>query len=262
MSNAGSAVTLVQNRVAANAVAKSDRLPRTILVHGTFSDETTFTDEFKSAIAETLNDPNQENFKWSGDNTDEARQKAAQELLAQINNGYEYADGEEINIVDHSHRGNVAKITSNDYDYENNPKLNLYNFGTPNRDDYTASENLNSFYNIYNQRDVFVQNIIGGTDSSSNRTVNIPIPIIDKIVDTNINIYIPYNPSQIASEPNAINVPVNQDNVLGNNANTTTKIIGAPFSAILGAKYNHTDMKNPDTVEELKKYLRNYEEAI
>jgi hypothetical protein len=199
---------------------------RTIFVHGTFSDSSTFSDEFKKSVAETLNDPNQEVFNWSGGNSDKARQEGAKELLEQINNGYKYMEGEEVNIVGHSHGGNINKIVSNLYDYNNNPVLNVYNFATPNRSDYVVNTNVNKYYNIYDKGDKIIQDIFGGTDTVS--VYLFPISIKAPIL-----INLPKNPTQ--TDDNAINIGINQ-----RDKNMFKK---------------HIDIKNPETIEELKKYL-------
>jgi pimeloyl-ACP methyl ester carboxylesterase len=69
-------------------------------------------------------------FRWSGENTDEARQQAAQELAEFINN-YQFAEGETLNIVAHSHGGNVAFLASQQVNRQIN---NLVTLGTPIRE--------------------------------------------------------------------------------------------------------------------------------
>jgi RHS repeat-associated protein len=89
----------------------------TIIVPGTWYANSTWSSInnplYQSAV-NSWNDPNTYIFndrsRWSGGNNDYDRQTAANNLADFINN-YEFADGEQLNLVMHSHGGNVGKIT-------------------------------------------------------------------------------------------------------------------------------------------------------
>ncbi len=82
----------------------------TIVVHGTWaSGNPTFTPggDFFSRVARTVNDRSVGAFSWSGGNTRADRASAAHSLAALIH-AYKFAPGEQLNLVAHSHGGNVA----------------------------------------------------------------------------------------------------------------------------------------------------------
>jgi len=67
-------------------------------------------------------------FPWSGSYSIGAHEDAAQKLLEFIL-GYEFKDGEKLNIVGFSHGGNVARLYTQLY---NSRKIDvLVNLGTP-----------------------------------------------------------------------------------------------------------------------------------
>lgn len=204
---------------------------RTIFVHGTWSNpKKAFDSSFRDGVRDILQDDRQEDFVWSGKNLNSYREKAARDLLLQINQPYKYKDGEELNIITHSHGGNIAKLLSQVYDYDNSPKLNIFNFGTPNREDYVMSPKVEKFYNIYNEHDWLVQGLLGRVDTD-----------IFRIKLT-----------QEAIEPNAINVAVKRD--------STIKIF-APSLLLMnyilfkGGYDNHSNFKDIQTLEVLKNYM-------
>ena len=225
--------------------------------------------KFKESMRRLTGDKNEIDFQWSGDNTDGARVSAALQLLMQVEN-YEFAPGEKLYLVDHSHGGNVGKVFSNFYDYENSPELIIYNFATPNRPDYVADPRA-VLYNIYNTRDIMTQDWFGGID-------------IDGYYNsaTDWDIYgfnFAGNPSQTASEPNVINIPVTQENTdkyfksyVNNIKNSQNPLetyinlinleINLPIIIKNGQLDNHTEIKNPETVNEIYNYEANkYNEA-
>lgn len=84
--------------------------------------------------------------KWSGKNSNEDRSKAAKELAKFINN-YDYKDGEKLNIVAHSHGGNVVKEASHLISRQIDTLATL---GTPQRSDYNINTNMvNTYINVY-----------------------------------------------------------------------------------------------------------------
>nr|WP_281720839.1 RHS repeat-associated core domain-containing protein [Nitrosomonas nitrosa] len=90
-------------------------------------------------------------LQWSGGNSREAR-KAAAEELAKLIKEHKFADGEKLNIVAHSHGGNVAFQFSNSL---SGRKIdNLVTLGTPIRDDYSPTISaIRNHVNVYSQYD-------------------------------------------------------------------------------------------------------------
>ncbi|RDU66061.1 hypothetical protein CQA62_06820, partial [Helicobacter cholecystus] len=92
---------------------RGERENLTIFVHGTWSNPSTFTRDFKKAVAQTLNDDNQKNFSWNGDNDVEERKKAGAELAEMIRDEIKnLKEGEKVTLIAHSHGGNVVKYAS------------------------------------------------------------------------------------------------------------------------------------------------------
>ncbi|MDM7997908.1 MAG: RHS repeat-associated core domain-containing protein [Acidobacteriota bacterium] len=88
---------------------------------------------------------------WSGGNSREARSKAAGALAEMVKN-YHFAPGEKLNIVAHSHGGNVAFQASSDLGER---KIdNLVTLGTPIRSDYApAIGAIGNHINVFSQHD-------------------------------------------------------------------------------------------------------------
>lgn len=190
-------VLLKNNREAKKAKYRNNR---TIFVHGTFSDSTTFKSEFITSTIDMIHDHNFSLLDWSGKNTKIARKEAAKSLLKLINDKYEYKKDEIINLVGHSHGGNVIKEFTNIYD--NDYKIRILNYATPNRPDYKIEEEkIIDFYNIYHKNDNIIQGFVGGFD------------FWDK----------PVHSSKITNEANAVNIEVHDllqiKNVCGLNFN-------------------------------------------
>ncbi len=126
----------------------------TIFVHGTWSSgSTAFSYGYMSLVTADLGDDKFYRFNWSGENSIEERSNAALELSDYIRN-YEFEEGEELNIVAHSHGGNVAIESINsgrmlrDVD-------NLILLATPNREDYDLElDNVGNVFNIYHEDDI------------------------------------------------------------------------------------------------------------
>jgi hypothetical protein len=98
---------------------------------------------------------------WSGDDSSSARKQAATNLTNYINN-YHFKSGEKLNIVGHSHGGNIAKLVSQ---WSNVKVDNLVTIETPVRTDYkTNYENVSNMIETYSRYDI-VQ-IHGGGEST------------------------------------------------------------------------------------------------
>ena len=117
----------------------------TIFIHGTFSSIDDFSIGFIKSVTATFNDFNTNLFRWSGGNTNVARFIAACDLASYINQ-YEFAEGEELNIVGYSHGGNIAFLASQ---FNLKHKINnLVAFGTPIREYSPNMGNIDELYNI------------------------------------------------------------------------------------------------------------------
>jgi RHS repeat-associated protein len=100
---------------------------------------------------------------WTGDNTDQARQAAANNLKSFVDKYFErHSNDHTLNIVAHSHGGNVAALFSQIADRKID---NLVTLGTPIRSEYKFNEaSIGSHYNVFSLVD-FVQ-VLGGNNIS------------------------------------------------------------------------------------------------
>ena len=134
-------------------------------VHGTYSNAETWEDIGIEAWEQLLNDNSAESFNWSGANTVGARQQAAVDLVNAILETYE--PGMEINIVAHSHGGNVAILAANMLSEQTGGELsvdNLVTIATPSRNDYSLSDGaVGNHVNIFSTNDAMQR--LGGFDT-------------------------------------------------------------------------------------------------
>ena len=167
---------------------------------------------------------------WEGENTKEGRTDAAYELFEYVSN-YEFALDEPLNIVGHSHGGNIIKEFTNIYalpqeitNFNNLASVNIGNMtympklvnyktvdnallnGTPHRNDYRFNMTVmtpgQTPIAVSDRKDIITQDIMGGIDYKNNSTIN----ILNKLVigiPTTFN-----NPSKIMD--NAINIEIEQ----------------------------------------------------
>ena len=126
----------------------------TVIVHGTWADEATWwrwPTEFPQYINQNPGDvyKGPRPFKWSGDNTHEARTEGGQALVRWM----QEHPAEKLTVVAHSHGGNVGFIAS-----QMGLKIQkLILMGTPIRTDYLPDmNNIQTIYNILSLDD-FVQ---------------------------------------------------------------------------------------------------------
>jgi len=143
----------------------------TILVHGTFakgSQDFLPGGSFFQNVARTVHDRTVVSFQWSGKNSHQARVGAAKALAAFIRS-YQFAPGEQLNIVAHSHGGNVAISAINMG--LSKPVDNFITLGTPSRSGYRLLEpsQVSHWVNVYDSFDK-VQNHGGGNYLSSFQT--------------------------------------------------------------------------------------------
>ncbi len=135
----------------------------TIFIHGTVlpgKNTNPFSEGYMKQVATDLGDNSYTNFSWSGTSSEKARTEAARNLESLVRN-YEFSEGEQLNIVGHSHGGNVSIEAINTNRMLRNVD-NLVLLGAPNRDDYTLdNDNVGAVYNVYSLEDN-IQNNWGG----------------------------------------------------------------------------------------------------
>ncbi len=122
-----------------------------------------FGSDFVNAVGKTFNDSANTQVisgesLWSGKDQDSARQAAAQ-AITDIINTHDFQEGEPLNLVGHSHGGNIANIVSQMTDRKIDSLVTL---GTPVRSDYAPKyENIENHYNAYSSLDA-IQRMGGG----------------------------------------------------------------------------------------------------
>lgn len=137
-----------------NPIIKLDPDGRlTIIVHGTFANKENWPNPgqpFNDAVSSTFRE-HAVAFKWSGSNNVQERSKGAMALALFVQNNIK--PGEKLNIVAHSHGGNIVK----EYTNLNNAITidNLVTLGTPQRDDYKINKNkVRNYVNAYSNNDL------------------------------------------------------------------------------------------------------------
>jgi len=86
---------------------------------------------------------------WSGSDNDAARQQGANKI-ANIINGHRFKEGETLNIVAHSHGGNVAALLSQKVDHKIDTLVTL---GTPSSEYRFDEKNIGEHINLYSKTD-------------------------------------------------------------------------------------------------------------
>ena len=104
-----------------------------IFVHGTWSSVDQADPSFIKGLSQTFGE-NIYLLSWSGGNTKEARHEGA-EALGKYINAHKFAEGEKLNIVAHSHGGNVVKDMTQSLNLVKKIDTLAY-LGTPHRSDY------------------------------------------------------------------------------------------------------------------------------
>jgi RHS repeat-associated protein len=133
-----------------NAIDPDGRL--TIFIHGTGNQEGMDDENYRNKVTSDLGDSSNTAFKWSGGNSVAAREEGGASL-AEFINSYEFSEGEALNIVAHSHGGNVAIEAINQG--LNKQVNNLVTLGTPVREEQFLwkADKVDNFINVYNRRD-------------------------------------------------------------------------------------------------------------
>jgi RHS repeat-associated protein len=121
---------------------------RTLIVHGTFARDAIWDNpgsSFNTAVSNTFGEAAQQ-FQWDGANTKSARTTGASNLLNWLRNN-PLKPGEALNIVAHSHGGNLIKEFTN---LPGAPKITtLVTLGTPQRSDYQVNAgNVGNHINV------------------------------------------------------------------------------------------------------------------
>jgi RHS repeat-associated protein len=105
-------------------------------------------------------------LQWSGGNTKKARTEGAA-MLEKMVREHKFAPGEKLNIVTHSHGGNV--VIEAMHDVGNSHTINnLVTLGVPVRNDYLGhmdTTNVANWVNVYSKNDGFSPMEMGARDS-------------------------------------------------------------------------------------------------
>jgi RHS repeat-associated protein len=130
---------------ASNAVDLDGLL--TLLIHGTYSSPQTFSADFRAAVSRTFGEAPVA-WAWSGGNSDLDRHVAGLKLARYLKTYQTEHPCEPINIIAHSHGGNVAYIASRWVDIDT-----LVTLGTPFGAYMPALDNIGQLINVYSDRD-------------------------------------------------------------------------------------------------------------
>jgi RHS repeat-associated protein len=133
-------------------------------VHGTWSDPSTFSRLSISTVNQIMGNTTGKEFKWSGNNTDRARRKAARDLANHIMKNRD--PNQPLTIVGHSHGGNVSIMAANILKKKGIQIDNIVTINTPVREYQLNPGAAEKHVNIYQHYDP----IQGG----GGNTVNIP----------------------------------------------------------------------------------------
>jgi len=157
----------------------------TIIVHGTFANNADYAQQnapFQKSVSKTFGE-NAVAFNWSGNNN-RADRTAAAKALAKFIAQHEFKSGEKLNIVAHSHGGNVVK----EYTQLKESKGidTLVDLGTPQRRDYNIDpKKVGQYLNVYSDYDQ-VQSIggrlgdlgsAGRQDPKAKKNIDVSFPV-------------------------------------------------------------------------------------
>jgi RHS repeat-associated protein len=123
----------------------------TIIIPGTWNDFNAWnTSAFKNWVKKSFGEDAVVWF-WSGGDNNGARSEAAKRLSDFINQYMQHHPGEKLNIVAHSHGGNVAFEATHKLNYKIDTLVTL---GTPIRGDYTPNRsNIGRHFNVFSDLD-------------------------------------------------------------------------------------------------------------
>jgi hypothetical protein len=141
----------------------------TIVTAGTWAEkDATFraNGAFFGRVMKSIPDRAYVSFRWSGSNTSAGRSNAARSMASLVRH-YNFAPGEQLNMVDHSHGGNVGIEAIN---LGLGRKVdNLITLGTPVRDDYSL-KNPSSVGNF-----IAVSNVVDPVQVLGGNLANSPL---------------------------------------------------------------------------------------
>ena len=121
--------------------------------------------DFISNVGKTFGETAQVGH-WSGNDNPWARQSAAGNVLSMINE-HQFAEGEKLNIIGHSHGGNIANLISQMTERRIDTLVTL---GTPVNGDYQPNYgNIGQHINAYSRLDPVQR--FGGTQTSASQLV-------------------------------------------------------------------------------------------
>jgi RHS repeat-associated protein len=136
-------------------------------VHGTFSDPDFMSQDTRNEYTSALQESVQHSFNWisEANNTPIGRVNAAFRLAEDIAIAYKTNPSMLVQIVAHSHGGNVAIMAANILRSMDVPVHYLYLLGTPARESYTLQKGAvkNRAINISHSND-WIQTLLGGID--------------------------------------------------------------------------------------------------
>jgi RHS repeat-associated protein len=140
------------------------------LIHGTWSDKSTWTQDFRDwIVGEKGAFAGEDLFfgDWGGRNTRGSRQAGADAILAEILRFHQNNPDEPIRLVGHSHGGNVGILVANMLAEKGIKVDTLITIGTPVRNDYQLNRGVTvgQHINVFNRGDV-IQHSGGGFDST------------------------------------------------------------------------------------------------
>jgi pimeloyl-ACP methyl ester carboxylesterase len=158
--------------------------PVYIILHGTWAAETSWYTpggDFFDALEKTVKKQNGSavSFRWSGANSIQERNKAAQSL-AKLIETYN-SDNTDIIVIGHSHGGTVALLAS--HMLSNNRIAILYTLGTPiNKTIYPHMDAIDFCYNLFSFEDLIqpALGMFGREHAPHERIANIRIFINGK----------------------------------------------------------------------------------
>ena len=123
----------------------------TYLVHGTWSDNETWSEDFQQYIRDLFGEEIIL-YEWTGGNNERDRVDAAAKLERAIRTYKEDHPDEPIRIVGHSHGGNVAIMSANRLAYHDIDVETLITVATPVRE-YQLKAQVGKHINLYNSQD-------------------------------------------------------------------------------------------------------------
>ena len=150
---------------------------KSFFVHGTWSKSTTFENKSILAINDIFKTTTGDSYNWTGDNTNEARQIAAKQLVNSVLNNNNWKDkNDPLVLVGHSHGGNVCILATNMLAQQGKVVDYLITFNTPVLENvYKLNAGSKTIHiNVFNNWDIVQVN--GGN------SINVPDGISELLI--------------------------------------------------------------------------------